>query len=372
MAQRQRRTFSASKATRKERKVYFGVFGAGGSGKTFSALRIAKGVQEIVGGKVVVIDTENGRASDYADLFDFEVIDMQPPFGSLDYLDAFNAALGMGASIVVIDSMSHEHEGEGGMLDFHEAECDRMAGDEWRKREAIKMLAWQKPKRARNALRSAIARSPVHLVLCFRAKETAKPVTKDGKTEVVAMGYTPIAGPEFLFEMTASALLYPASNGFPTWKSDARGERIMLKMPEFFRGKLDDGKQLSEEHGRMLARWARGDAMTGARGAAKATASGDDSNLTAGSGRSPDESRNLGGGPEGPGKVPPAAAGDSLHAEAVAAVKDALRGKTLGQIKALLEAAGIGRDRFTGDDGRVSIERLTVDELTLVIDEAAP
>ena len=251
--------FELVPAKRTQGMVSIAIFGASGSGKTLSGILVARGIQSVVGGKIAVIDTENGRALDYAEDFEFHHMRFDPPFSSLRYAEALEAAVAQGASIVMIDSTSHEHEGEGGMIDYHEAELRRMAGDDWRKREAVKMLAWSAPKAARKVFRAAVARLPAHLILCFRAKEGAKPV-KDasGKTQVVQMGFTPIAGDEFVYEMKASCLLYPNSQGRPTWKSDLPGESQMIKLPRQFRGILDDGKQLSEEHGRALAEWARG------------------------------------------------------------------------------------------------------------------
>jgi hypothetical protein len=68
----------------------------------------------------------------------------------------------------------------------------------------------------------------------------------------------PIAGEEFTFEMTTMALLYPGSNGVPTWNPEMPGEKIMRKLPEQFLGMMNDGKAMSEDHGEKLALWARG------------------------------------------------------------------------------------------------------------------
>jgi ABC-type dipeptide/oligopeptide/nickel transport system ATPase component len=56
-----------TKAERKKAKLRLGLTGASGSGKTYSALMVAKGM----GGKVAVIDTEHGSASLYANDFDY-------------------------------------------------------------------------------------------------------------------------------------------------------------------------------------------------------------------------------------------------------------------------------------------------------------
>lgn len=257
------RTFSTQPAKRASVPLLVGLFGPSGSGKTYSALRLASGMQSVTGGKIVYIDTEARRALHYADRFAFEHMQFDAPFGSLDYLDAIQQAAKIAeGGIVIVDSMSHEHESVGGMLDMHEQELDRLAGSDWQKRERVKMLAWQKPKASRRKLISGILQLNCNFIFCFRAKETAKPIKNPdtGRQEVVPLGFMPIAGDEFVFEMTACALLLPASGGVPSWRSDNVGERQMIKLPEQFRGLFSgaSGKPLDEDAGKALAQWARG------------------------------------------------------------------------------------------------------------------
>lgn len=269
MANHQARTFDVKPAVREAVNLKVGLFAPSGGGKTFSALRIATGIQSVIGGDIAVVDTENRRALHYAEWFKFHHLDFKPPHGSLDYLEAIKAAAKV-ARIVIVDSMSHEHEGVGGMIDYHEAEVDRLAGGAdatWAKKEAVKMLAWAKPKAARRHLLNAgIIGVDAHLILCFRAKNTAKPVFKQDdngrrKTEVVQLGYMPIAGEEFLFEMDLAALLLPGAAGMPTWASDNPGEKMMIKVPEQFASlKADKDLVLDEKLGENLAIWARGSA----------------------------------------------------------------------------------------------------------------
>jgi hypothetical protein len=122
---------------------------------------------------------------------------------------------------VIVDSMSHEHEGPGGMVDLHDQIVDRMAGNDYAKRERVKMLAWSEPKQKRRALINGILQLNANFIFCFRAKNTSKPVKgNNGKTEVQQMGFMPIAGEEFVFEQTLNALLLPGAGGVPTWSSE--------------------------------------------------------------------------------------------------------------------------------------------------------
>ena len=140
----------------------------------------------------------------------------------------------------------------------HDRELDRLGGDDWGKRERVKMLAWQKPKADRRTLINGLLQLEANFIFCFRAKETAKPVKVNGKTEIVPQGFMPIAGDEFVFEQTVNCLLLPAAGGVPTWRSEQVGERTMMKLPEQFRALFAEANPLSEEHGRAMATWARG------------------------------------------------------------------------------------------------------------------
>jgi len=257
------RTFTTVHAEPGPRPLWVGLFGPSGGGKTFSALLLAKGIQSVVGGRINFIDTESGRGLHYADLFDYDYTPLPPPHGSLDYLAAITHAVkGKGARIVIVDSLSHEHDGEGGMIEFQEREMERLSGGDWQKAERVKMLAWTKPKAARKQLlRGMLAfGTDAVFILCFRADEQSKPVKKGDKTEVIQMGFMPIAGKPFVYEATVCALLMPGANGVPTWNPENVGEKLMRKLPEQFKKMFaaTEGKPLSEEHGRLMAEWAKG------------------------------------------------------------------------------------------------------------------
>lgn len=261
------RTFTTEPGHRQPTPLFIGLIGPSSSGKTRSALRLAVGIQSVVGGEIAFINTEGRRGT--MDLDKFKKADGSPaitlmsfdaPYASLDYLDAILQARASGAKTIVIDSLSHEHEQVGGMLDYQEQELTRMAGDDWRKRESMQMLAWSKPKAARRQLLTrGIMQADVNIIACFRAKETSKPVKVEGKTKVVALGFTPIAGDEFVYEMALSALLPPGSKGVPEWHPELPGEKLAVKRPDHLEKLVPDGEQLSEEIGARLATWARGD-----------------------------------------------------------------------------------------------------------------
>ena len=254
------RQFAAKDAKRERVPLLVGLMGPSGGGKTFTALRLATGIQSVVGGDIYFVDTESRRALHYADKFKFKHVQLDAPFGSLDYLAALRYCVDQGAKVIVVDSMSHEHEGPGGMIDLQEQIVVKMAGNDYAKRDRVKMLAWAEPKAKRRALINGILQLNANFVFCFRAKTTAKPGKnpQTGKNEVIAQGFMPIAGDEFVFEQTLNALLLPGAGGVPTWSSDQVGERTMIKLPEQFMSLRDREGPLDERVGRSLAIWASG------------------------------------------------------------------------------------------------------------------
>jgi hypothetical protein len=94
------------KAEKSKAKLRMALFGTAGSGKTFTALRVATGIAKAVNSRIAVIDTERGSASKYADRFDFDTLELLPP--TLDnYINAFKDAEKAGYKVLVIDSLSH-------------------------------------------------------------------------------------------------------------------------------------------------------------------------------------------------------------------------------------------------------------------------
>lgn len=254
------RTFSHQPAERKRVPMLVGLVGASGSGKTYSALRLATGMQRATGGKIFYIDTEAKRALHYADEFDFEHVHFEPPFGPLDYLTVIEYCKGQGAEIIVIDSMSHEHEGPGGVLEMHDEQVKKLSGGDFRKADRVNMLAWAKPKAERRRLINEILRLGVNGIFCFRAKDKIKPVK--GK-DVLHLGWQPIAGEEFVYEMTVNCLLYPNSGGVPTWQPDEKAENAMIKPPpKKLLSLFSAVGPLSEDIGEGLAAWAAGTMRT--------------------------------------------------------------------------------------------------------------
>jgi hypothetical protein len=253
------RTFTAKLAVRTQVPLLIGLMSPSGGGKTFSALRLATGMQQVFGGQIFGVDTENNRMLHYADQFKFQHVPFSAPFGSLDYLAALRWCSAQGSRITIVDSMTHEHIGQGGYLETAEAVVDRIAGSDYKKREAVKMLGWATAGPLRQRMIEGIKQLDGAFIFCFRAKEKTKPVKKSGGgTDIIDMGFMPIAGEEWVYEMSLNCMLEPRSDGIPTWRSDHVGERMMMKLPKQFESVFADSKPLDEAIGRQLAQWAKG------------------------------------------------------------------------------------------------------------------
>jgi len=241
--------FTFRPAIREEVGLLIGLIGPSGGGKTYTAMRLAKG---ICGDKpFAVIDTEAGRAKHYADLFKFDHGDLKPPFRPEVYAEAIKAADEAGYKAVVVDSCSHEWSSEGGILDWQEEELTRMAGDDYKKRESCKMASWIKPKRAHKEMIQRLLQVRTNIILCFRAEEKIK-MEKDetGKMRIVPLGFQPICSKEMPYELTVSFLLTPDKPGIPQ----------PIKLQEQHRKLFPLDKQIGEESGKMISEWAAGGA----------------------------------------------------------------------------------------------------------------
>ena len=246
-------SFQFKPAIREQVGLLIGLAGGTGSGKTFSAMRMASGIS--ADKPFAVIDTEAGRAKHYADQFKFDHGDLKAPFSPEAYAEAILAADAAKYPVIVVDSMTHEWAGEGGVLEMQEAELDRMAGDDFKKREACKMAAWIRPKMDHKKMVQRLLQVRAHLILCFRAEEKIEMVREDGKMKIVPKvsltginGWIPVCEKNLPFELTASFLL----------TADAPGMPKPIKLQEQHKIMFPLGHPIDEESGKKVAAWASG------------------------------------------------------------------------------------------------------------------
>jgi hypothetical protein len=245
------RKFNAIPAVRGEEPISIGVIGPPGGGKTLSSLRLAKGMQSVRGGDIVLIDTEGGRSRKYAEQIPFKCHEFEPPCRSTDFLDAIKQQIVLKPAAIIIDSLSDEHEGEGGYLEWHDEMVSKMGGNEW--------AAWAKPKASRKRLISGLLHIKTPLIFTFRAREKTKQDKSGGKTVVVNIGWQPVAPLEIVHTLDLTCILPPRADGVPVWKSDKVGEDFIIKLPNYLKPFIKEGAALSENMGKAFAQWARGD-----------------------------------------------------------------------------------------------------------------
>ncbi len=248
-------SFSIQPATRTAVKPLVGMYGKSGAGKTMSALLLARG---LVGpsGRITIIDSENKRGSLFADVIPggYSAINIEPPFSPDRFSEAFDVAEA-GSDCIVIDSLSHEHAGEGGVLDMQEAELDRMAGENWQKREACKMASWIKPKIAHKKFIQRILRSRTALICCLRGEEKTHMQKGQGneKSKVITDEFSsPIFDPRFLFELLVNfeVIAINGEGGYVIPRKVTH-PAIAALLP-----KRDE--RMSIRHGEAIAAWAKG------------------------------------------------------------------------------------------------------------------
>jgi hypothetical protein len=246
------RTFEAKPAVREEGPLLLGMVGPPGGGKTLSSLRLAKGIQSVRGGDIIVIDTEGGRSRKYADIIPFRCHEFQPPCRSEDFLAAIKAQLSSKPACIIVDSLSDEHEGEGGYLEWHDEMVPKMGGNEW--------AAWAKPKASRKKLISGLLHIKTPLIFTFRAREKTKqnPDAKAARDKIVNIGWQPVAPLEIVHTLDLTCILPPRADGVPVWKSDKIGEDFIIKLPNYLQPYIKEGEALSEQMGADFARWAAG------------------------------------------------------------------------------------------------------------------
>lgn len=243
------RAFPVTQAVRGEEPLLLGMIGPPGGGKTLSALRLAHGMQEVRPGPIVLIDTEGGRSRKYAGMIPFEIIIIEGPTKPHEYLEAIKAALQRNPACVIVDSLSDEHEGEGGYLEWHDEMVPLFSNNAW--------AAWGPPKASRKKLISGVLKIKTPLIFTFRAREKT---AQEGK-KIVNIGWQPVAPLEIVHTLDLTCILPPKADGVPVWKSDKAGEDFIIKLPNYLAPFIQDGQALSEDMGEAFARWAKGDTV---------------------------------------------------------------------------------------------------------------
>jgi hypothetical protein len=150
------------KAQRKKVYLRLNLSAPSGAGKTYSALLMAYGMAGDWN-KIAVIDTENGSASLYSHLGEFNVVDLQPPFSPERFIEAITSCEDAGMEVIIIDSSSHEWSGAGGCLEINEKiAAARYKGNTW--------SAWNETTPRHDKFVNKVLQARAHVITCTRSK----------------------------------------------------------------------------------------------------------------------------------------------------------------------------------------------------------
>lgn len=179
-------------AKRHQVKLRLGLSGASGFGKSYSALLLAYGITNDWS-KIAVIDTENGSASLYSHLGNYNVLTLTEPFSPERYIEAIRACENAeNIEVIIIDSITHEWQGKGGCLQIHE----QLGG---------RFQDWAKLTPRHQAFIDAILNSKCHIITTTRRKiDYSIDTTQNGRTKVVKHGTKEITREGFEYELTVN------------------------------------------------------------------------------------------------------------------------------------------------------------------------
>ena len=219
------------KAQRTNVKLRLAITGPAGSGKTYSALLLSFGL----GGKIAMIDTENGSGDLYSNIGDYDICNLNPPFDPRRYIQAIHEAEKEGYSTIIIDSLSHAWSGQGGLLDFQA----KLAESKYR---GNSYAAWREITPLHNALIETILASPCHIIATMRSKtEYIQAENERGRTEIRKVGLAPVQREGMDYEF---AIVFDLPNNH---LANVSKDRTGLFDGQIF--------TISQETGKTLAGW---------------------------------------------------------------------------------------------------------------------
>ncbi len=215
------------KASRKKAKMKLALQGPSGSGKSIGALLIAFG---LCGdwSKIAVIDSENSSADLYAHLGDYNTISIAPPFSPEKFIQAIKLCEDSNMEVIIIDSVSHEWDGAGGILDIH----SNMAGNSF--------TNWGKLTHRHNAFVQAMLQSACHIIGTIRSKQDYVLNEKNGKMVPEKVGLKGVQRDGLDYEFTIVLDIDSKHNAIASKDRTA----LFISKPEF-KISVDTGIQIN-------------------------------------------------------------------------------------------------------------------------------
>lgn len=181
---------------RKSAKIRLSLQGPAGSGKTLSSLKIAYG---LIGdySKIAVIDTERGSANLYAHLGPYNVLDLDEPFTPERYIEAIKLCESSRIECIIMDSISHEWSGKGGILEIHEKTTSAM-------RVPNSFTAWASVTPRHQAFIDAILQCKCHVITTIRTKTEYVITERNGKNVPQKVGMAAVQRDGWEYEVSIS------------------------------------------------------------------------------------------------------------------------------------------------------------------------
>lgn len=222
------------KATRKKAKIRLGLSAVSGAGKTYSAILIASGLCGDIS-KVAIIDTENSSADLYAHLGDYNVLPLTAPFSPEKYIAAIKECEDAGMEVIIIDSITHEWDGQGGVMDL----VDQIGGGF--------SVAWKQMGPRHEKFKQSIIQSSCHIITTVRRKQEyvlQEEVNKQGRVvqKPVKAGMKEVTREGWEYELTINLEIDQRHNA--TASKDRTG--LFMGKPAFIP---------SKETGEMIREW---------------------------------------------------------------------------------------------------------------------
>ncbi|GKV65481.1 hypothetical protein NCCP2331_16340 [Sporosarcina sp. NCCP-2331] len=238
--------FEIAVARREKQKAVIGFIGPSGSGKTVSALRLAYGMmkeaypdadEKELWSKIGVADTEHKRAllywnEQFGDMRvgEFLHIDFTPPYTTDRYNAAVQALKKTGCEVIIVDSLSHNWQGKGGIIETH----SNMTGNSFQN--------WGKLSSETTSLIETLTTNNVHVICTMRTKtEYVVELNEHGKMAPRKVGTKPVQKDEFEYEFMINFIVNMEGVS-ETSKDNTR----------LFEG---ESKIITEEDGGKLYRW---------------------------------------------------------------------------------------------------------------------
>lgn len=204
------------------------ITGPSGSGKSFSALRLAKGIAEECGSDIAYIGTEGSRDLYYSNEFDYDLLQLEEPYTPEKYIAAIEEAVKMGYKVLIIDSITHE------WLELNRIH-DKMPGNSFQN--------WGRLKPRHAAFTEKILLSPIHIISTARGKDQWILEEVNGKQVPRKVGLGGQTDKDASYDYTVSLVL---DQGTHVASADKDNTHL-------FDGKYD---VLTENDGKRLYEWA--------------------------------------------------------------------------------------------------------------------